>query len=53
MTDDGVASVRREVEAGETPCRGVTLGESRVDFACFWGETLRSFRSLIFNVEIR
>lgn len=41
------------VATGETPCRGVTLGESILDFDCFCGETLRSVRSLIFNVAIR
>ncbi len=50
---DEVFSFRRVVATGETPCRGVTLGESSVDFDCFCGETLRSFLSLIFNVAIR
>jgi hypothetical protein len=53
MADDEAVSFRREVDTGETPCRGVTLGESIVDFDCFCGEILRSFLSLIFNVVMR
>ncbi len=46
-------SFRRDTATGETPCRGVTLGEASVDFDCFCGEILRSVLSLIFNVAIR
>lgn len=53
VTDDVLVSFRREVATGETPCRGVTLGESIVDLVFFCGEILRSFLSFIFNLAIR
>lgn len=53
VTDEELLSFRREVATGETPCLGVTLGESNVDFDWFCGEILRSILSLIFNVVIR
>ena len=52
VTEDTGVSLRRDVETGETPCRGVTLGESTLDLNPFCGETLRSNLSLIFNVAI-
>lgn len=54
VADDVDISCRRELGAGDTPCLGVTLGESTVDLvAAFFGETLRSSLSLIFNDAIR